>query len=335
MPRAATIKDPYIRQYLRESQMPTSSEMVVRGILNRWFDFLQGGACSDKCCADRQVKATDLFEATRADVVDYTFHLRAQGKAVSTVNDFIVKCRAYYTWAVRVDMNRGNPNPFDGVKNSVPVERILPVITDDVIAKLLKACDNRKGEKRDRKLIARDKAIISVLRWTGMRRSEVAGLNFDQYQYIDGRPLLLLGEPKNGKQRIAGVRYECATLVDRYLLDRGEADGPLFLPQRGERLTPAGITQLFDRACKRAGVEKSYGIHSFRRCFIIEAKRNGMSDSNVMEIVGHGNVQQLRRYTKAVATELALDEYFEKMGGEPKAEKVRGPQPDRYGKKVA
>ena len=336
MPRPIHIADPYIGQYLREAMLPASSEMVSRGILNRWFYFLQG-TCEAKCCAHRTSGPIALAKAQRSDAADFIYHLRQNGCGVATTNNNIVKLRAYYEWAIRADMNEQNPNPLNGIKNDVPPERILPQMTEDVCEQLLKACGNRKGEKRDVRLIARDRAIIAVLMGSGMRRSEVAKLDLEDFHIEDPkRPFLVVRDPKNDKDRIAPLTYNAATLIGRYILHRGSAPGPLFMSQRkGGRLTPAGITQLFERTMKRAGISDSYGVHSFRRGWTVAAKEAGMEDTDIMEIAGWENQIQLRRYLGPKKTQLALDAFYAKMGGTPTEDKQKGVQRSRYGKRAA
>ena len=69
-------------------------------------------------------------------------------------------------------------------------------------------------------------------------------------------------------------------------------------------LTRWGVLQLVKRQCAKAEVEHK-GVHAFRRAAAAQMKRLGMNDSDILEVMGWKDVTMLRRYTAAVATELA------------------------------
>jgi integrase len=182
-------------------------------------------------------------------------------------------------------------------------------------AQLMKAC----AKIPDQKIKRRDKAIISLMYAVGMRRAEVAALDLASYNQDDHRPAIIVGTvehaTKTRKARVVPLPFATAALIDRYLVQRGPAPGPLFLPQRGERLTPAGIGQLFDRTKARAGITGPLGTHSNRRGFTCSARRADMSTDAIMEIAGWDSDLMVRRYSASEKTELAHDEFFTKMGG--------------------
>jgi integrase len=80
-------------------------------------------------------------------------------------------------------------------------------------------------------------------------------------------------------------------------------EGPLWIGKKGQ-LTGSGILQIIRRLCFRAGVEHK-AVHGFRRAAAAQMKRLGMNDSDILEVMGWKDVTMLRRYTSAVAGELA------------------------------
>jgi len=235
-----------------------------------------------------------------------------------------VKLRAYYLWAVRTDENEGNPNPVT-VKGKKVQQNILPVMNDAVHQAMLKACGRNT-------LGRRDKAIISLLHRSGLRRSEICMLNLDSYRDDSDRPALIIGSvefaTKSRKARLVPLTPETVALLDRYMLRRGDAPGPLFYSARGEghRLSANGVSQIVERLMKAAGVEDSYGVHSYRRAWAIDAREAGLSDASIMDIAGWEDITQLVRYTKSKNTQLAHDEFYAKMTGD-NATKKRQPMP--------
>ena len=91
--------------------------------------------------------------------------------------------------------------------------------------------------------------------------------------------------------------------VERYVRRWGIEEGRLWRGTKGP-LTGSGVTQLIRRLCERAGVPEK-GVHAFRRAAAAQMKRAGMQDSDIMEVMGWRSIEMLRRYTAAVADELA------------------------------
>ena len=80
-------------------------------------------------------------------------------------------------------------------------------------------------------------------------------------------------------------------------------EGPLWKGKKGQ-LTGSGVLQIIRRLCLRARVEHK-AVHGFRRAAAAQMKRLGMNDSDILEVMGWKDVTMLRRYTSAVAGELA------------------------------
>jgi site-specific recombinase XerD len=340
--------------YLREARFTHAEEMVSRGIINRWCDYLQEG-CADRCCAHRAPGAVKITHAVRSDGVDYLNHLKSAGKAVATTNNALTKLRKFYDWMVRTnEMGKAKKktlaNPFETLKGDKPQRNIQPVLRDDAFRKLMKACDNSADE-----LIARrDRAILSMLMWSGLRREEITKLDRSSYRNEDpSRPMMVVGTiqrtTKKKKARLVPLAPDTAALIDRYVLHRDraysdEADAPLFMSQRGDRLTAQGVSQLFDRKKKTAGIAGKLGVHSTRRGWTIACAKSDMDDREIAKIAGwtngdgSANTAMVAYYLGQDADDIAFDSFFAKMG--PKAntlqqQTVRGAKPGKYAKRAA
>jgi len=354
MPRPITITSNLIPLYLREARFTPSEEMVARGIINRWNVYLQEG-CSDTCCAHRAAGPIAMKAAQRSDAVDYLNHLKRAGKAVATTNGTLTKLRKFYEWMVHTNemgkvKRQSLPNPFATVKGDKPQRNMQPVLRDDAFRKLMKACDNSADE-----LIARrDRAILSLLMWSGLRREEITKLDRGNYRNeVEGRPMMVVGTiqrtTKKRKARYVPLAPDTAALLDRYLLHRDdaysdEADTPLFMSQRGDRLTAQGVSQLFDRKKKVAGITGKLGVHSTRRGWTITAAKSDMDDREIAKIAGwtngdgSANTAMVAYYLGQDADDIAFDSFFAKMG--PKANtlqdrKAPNAKPGKYGKRAA
>ena len=166
-----------------------------------------------------------------------------------------------------------------------------PTYTLDEVRKLLSSC--RVSTKEG----VRNHAVISVLFDTGVRESELVSMGIPDWDtstvWVDG---------KTG-QRLIPLGTNALRSVDRYARKWSVSRGNLWMGKYGP-LTRWGVVQLVQRQCAKAGVEHK-GVHAFRRAAAAQMKRLGMNDSDILEVMGWKDVTMLRRYTAAVATELA------------------------------
>lgn len=305
MPTAKPLLDPMFEEYFYEVGMPISTARVARSVFNAWFLFL----------ADR---GKGLGDAVKLDVLAYRHSLGERGMAVITQTNHISKLRHFYRWAVAAQLVASDPT--HSVKKQKAAETRPPALQDSHLRRMLATCP---GDETGR----RDAAILSLLRWSGLRRSEVCGLDLARFTDQPGRASLMLTQTKNGEARIVPVGDDTRKLIGRYLrLVRGMEPGPLFVSRSAAdgRLTPNGVSHLVERARIRAAISDRFGVHSFRRAWAIDARRSGLSDAAIMSIAGWNDSEMIRRYTKTLGEELAHDEYFAKMAGNAQP-KVRRP----------
>jgi len=188
----------------------------------------------------------------------------------------------------------------EGELDSDPTERMKlvryrvepqPTYSEQEVRQLLSACDasNPAG--------MRNRALVTTLFDTGVRAGELVSMQVPSW---DRRIVRV-----DGKTGVRQVPLGNATIqaIERYCRRWGIVEGVLWRGKKGP-LTGSGVFQLVRRLCRRAGVEDK-GVHAFRRAAAAQMKRLGMNDSDILEIMGWKDVTMLRRYTAAVASELA------------------------------
>ena len=186
-------------------------------------------------------------------------------------------------------------NPIAKVKPpKLPQEALDAVPLADVKA-MLATCDDTVVGRRD-------KAMLLVLLDTGLRASELCGLDLTDVNLSNGSVLVRSG--KGGKAREVFLSAKTRRELNRYLRLRGDQAGPLFLTVQGGRFNRHGITSLLRRLAERAGVPAP-GANDFRRAFAILSLRGGADLLTLQRLMGHSNLELLRRYAKQVEDDLA------------------------------
>jgi len=166
-----------------------------------------------------------------------------------------------------------------------------PTYTEAEVRRLLAVCEQWTREG------VRDRALVTVLFDAGAREGEIVSMGLPDWELrtvrVDG---------KTGKRQVY-LGVAALQSVERYTRRWGIMEGPLWIGKKGQ-LTGSGILQIIRRLCLRAGVEHK-AVHGFRRAAAAQMKRLGMNDSDILEVMGWKDVTMLRRYTSAVAGELA------------------------------
>jgi len=180
----------------------------------------------------------------------------------------------------------------------VPRRLLDPVPLPD-IATMIKTCQRTHYGDRDR-------AILGSLLETGCRASEFVSLNIGDVNPDTGAVRVRNG--KGNKERITVMGDGCLALLARYLRHRAGAQpkDPLWLSQRGSRLTYEGLRSIVRRRSARAEVPEPQ-LHAFRRAFALESLRRHMDPYTLMRLMGHEDMDTLRRYIKQTESDLLLE----------------------------
>ena len=148
----------------------------------------------------------------------------------------------------------------------------------------------------------RDAAILGVLYGAGLRRSEVAALDAEDYDATTGQ--LTVHRGKGRRDRTTYVANGSKTRLDRWLAMRGTHGGALFnpvLPRTGRvvsrRLTDQAVYDVVRRMVERSGIP-SATPHDLRRTTISDLIDAGADLSAVRDLAGHVHVQTTLRYDR-------------------------------------
>jgi len=147
---------------------------------------------------------------------------------------------------------------------------------------------------------ARDRAMLELLYGTGVRVSELVGL--------DGRDVRLASRTARirGKGRVerdVPLTESAARALEAYLNARREAglplsgEGPVFLNARGGRLTDRSVRRVLDRWLREAAIARRVSPHTLRHTFATHLLAGGADLRAIQELLGHKSLSTTQKYT--------------------------------------
>ena len=157
----------------------------------------------------------------------------------------------------------------------------------------------------------RDRAILELFYASGLRLSELAGLDADDVN-LSAQMVRALG--KGGKQRIVPFNKSTASAVRAYLRDRATLIGdrprgrakadPLFVNYRGTRLTVRSIDRMVRRYATVSGARLGVSPHALRHSFATHLLQRGADLRAIQELLGHARLSTTQRYTHVNTAQL-------------------------------
>lgn len=278
------------------------SEHTVRayvGDLEDLLDFLGVGP------AEAEPIGPALASLDLADLRAWLASMSGSGHSRATMARRSAAIRSFSTWAHRCGLLSSD---VAARLRSPRVDNRLPtVLTAEQAAALLAAAAERASQApaEERPLAARDLALLEVLYATGMRVSELAGLDLGDVD-AGRRTIRVLG--KGGKERTVPYGAPAARALERWLDERPALVGPrtgaaLFLGARGGRVDTRAIREAVHRATAAAGVP-DLGPHGLRHSAATHVLGGGADLRSVQELLGHSSLATTQRYTHVSAERL-------------------------------
>jgi len=141
----------------------------------------------------------------------------------------------------------------------------------------------------------RDRAIFELFYASGIRVSELVGLNLSS---IDTKEKMAKVLGKGQKERMVLFNEAAANALQRYLVIRPPNSTPaLFLSRNGRRISIRMIQVLLKNQLKRAGIHKPASPHTLRHSFATHLLEGGADLVTIKELLGHANLSTTQIYT--------------------------------------
>lgn len=226
--------------------------------------------------------------------------LHGRGRSGRTLSRILSAWRGFYRWLGR--QGAVKLNPVEGVrapKAPKPLPKALSVEQSMQLADL-------QGDDTDPVLEARDRCIVELLYGCGLRISELVGLDAAASVQARGWVDLASGEAqvlgKGSKRRSVPIGSAAAQALRAWLEQRPELvkldPAPLFLSERGTRLTAQQIRLRLKQRALRAGVPTHVHPHMLRHSFASHLLQSSGDLRAVQELLGHASISTTQVYTR-------------------------------------
>ncbi|PLR99815.1 site-specific tyrosine recombinase XerD [Bacillus sp. T33-2] len=282
------LKD-FIHFLIVEKGLSRNTIMAYERDLKSYLKFLKGSE-----------GVQDLNEVQRLQIIQFLAKLKDEGKSSKTLARHVASIRAFHQFLLR-DKAVGH-DPTVHIE-SPQLERSLPkVLSLQEVETLLET------PKLKDHFGYRDKAMLEILYATGMRVSELIGLNLGDVHLTMGF-VRCIG--KGNKERIIPIGKTAAKALEQYLekarhkfVAKNHSDDALFLNLRGMRLTRQGFWKILKGLTIEAGITKELTPHTLRHSFATHLLENGADLRAVQEMLGHADISTTQIYTHVSKTRL-------------------------------
>jgi len=203
--------------------------------------------------------------------------------------------RSFFKYLVREQIV--SSNPAKGI-STPKAEKTLPTtLTVDEAFRLMES-PKRLPEKSSggpKQNGSRDRAILELLYSSGLRVSELVGLNSNQLDLELG-VVRVMG--KGRKERIVPVGMKAIDALKAYLEERGGVEeDPVFVNFLGGRLTARSVGRLIKKYTRHSGIFRKVSPHSLRHTFATHLLDAGADIREIQEMLGHSSLSTTQRYT--------------------------------------
>ena len=235
-----------------------------------------------------------LLDLAQADIARFIGQMRDEGLSARSAARAVHALRGFFRFAVREGFLVGDP--MENIKAPRAFKALPRCLSTTQVDALLAAPDVATP------LGVRDRAILEVLYATGLRVSELIGLRPGD---VDLEVGLLTAFGKGRKERLVPLGSEACRWVRRYADEvrgslgrgRGATAGPLFLSNRGGRLSRMGLWGIVRRHAVTADVQATLTPHVLRHSFATHLLENGADLRALQAMLGHADISTTQIYT--------------------------------------
>lgn len=244
-------------------------------------------------------------------VREYLHFIQKFNYKKTTIARKIASLRTFYKYLYRE--RKVDSNPAMNLTNPKRPKSLPKFLTPDEVEQIL------NNTKIETPAGYRNRTILELLWATGMRISELSGLNFGDLN-LEHNEIRVFG--KGSKERIILVTDRAKNFLERYiesardLIPKGfpvpdkSEDSPVFINNTGYRLQTRTVRNVINEIVEKINLPKHVTPHMFRHSFATHLIENGADLRVVQELLGHASISNTQIYTH-VSTQHLKDVYNE------------------------
>ena len=242
--------------------------------------------------------AADLRKVKKDTINEYLLHMNHSGKSPATVTRSTASIKSFYNYMVQIGAVKTNPAK---AVVAMKVERKYPeILTNREVELFLEQpkCVDEKG--------FRDHAMLELLYATGIRVSELIGLNANEVNLSAG----FIRCQSKGKERIVPLYPAAVKALEDYVKDirprivADEEEQALFVNMNGERMSRQGFWKIIKYYQEKAEIDKDITPHTLRHSFAVHLLENGADLRSIQEMLGNADISSTQIYTHVIKKQL-------------------------------
>jgi len=252
----------------------------------------------------------DIEKINRRSIRNFLAHLTASHQNKKTINRRLSALRSFFKYTFEHKLTTTNPTEL---LETPKIEKRLPAsLSYEQVVHLLELPDTNTL------LGLRDRAIMELFYSSGLRVSELVGLNRHDF---DAQSLLIKIKGKGKKERLIPITQNAASWIQSYLNNPerySEIDGhyaevdeqAVFLNKWGKRLSPRSVDRNFESYLKQSGLAGHITPHTIRHTIATHWLEKGMDLKTIQVMLGHSSLAATTIYTQ-VSPSLKIKVYNE------------------------
>jgi len=246
-----------------------------------------------------QQHGSGILAVSRDQIGDYLALRSEQQRSPRSSARLLSSLRRFYGWARREDLVGEDPTRL---LSAPKLGRPLPETLSEIeVERLLESPDDSTS------LGLRDRAMLELLYATGLRVSELVGLDEQQLNLRQG---VVRVTGKGGKERLVPLGETAIHWLRRYLqlarpeLAAGRLPATLFLTTRNDGMTRQAFWYLIKRYARQLGITARLSPHTLRHAFATHLLNHGADLRAVQMLLGHSNISTTQIYTHVARARL-------------------------------
>jgi integrase/recombinase XerC len=243
-------------------------------------------------CDTRKIASFAAIDASQVRAFAAASH--AQGLAARSIQRRLSALRTFFEFLMREGAS--TRNPAVDVRAPKQKKRLPTTLDADQMGRLL-------AFRSDETLPARDKAVMELFYSSGLRLTELTGLDMTSLDLKD-RTVRVVG--KGAKSRVVPIGRHAIAALERWLVERaallaaapaGAHRGPVFIGRSGRRLSARAVQLRVDLWARRQGLGVHVHPHMFRHSFATHLLESSGNLRGVQELLGHADIATTQVYT--------------------------------------